>query len=99
MAYHVDITPHVLEYLTTVDGLTEEDRATVIDGITEELSQNADYFHALHPLSHESLCFRYAYPHPTPAAVYDFDFIVSAHHLAAGVVIVAYVEVTRHPTT
>lgn len=97
MEYHVEFVDPVLDYLATVEGLTEEDRTAIIAGITQELSQDADYFLALYPLVHESLYFRYDYPHPTKTTMYDFDFIVSAHHLEMGVVQVVYVEHTTQP--
>jgi hypothetical protein len=97
MAYHVEFVEEVLDYLAGVEGLTDEDRAAIVAGMTEELSQNADHFLALYPVAPEALAFRYNYPHPTQTTMYDFDFVVSAHHREMGVVIVAYVEVTTQP--
>ena len=94
MEYHVEFVELVLDYLASVEGLTDEDRAAIVAGVTQELSQTADHFLALYPLAHESLCFRYDYPHATQTAIYSFDFVVSAHHMEMGVVRVAYVEHT-----
>jgi hypothetical protein len=92
MAYHVAFVDAVLDYLAAVEGLTDADREAIVDGAIQELSERADHFLALYPLAHESLCFRYDYPHPTETAVYDFDFVVDARSLAMGVVCVVYVE-------
>jgi hypothetical protein len=87
----------VLDYPARVEGLTDDERAAVVEGVIEELARDADRFHALYPLAHESLCFRYDYPHSTEQAVYDFDFVVDAQHQAMGVVRVVYVECTVRP--
>ncbi|MGL4550008.1 MAG: hypothetical protein ACRC33_02375 [Gemmataceae bacterium] len=63
-------------------------------GVEEELSRDADKFHALRPLSPESYCFWYDYPHPVTGAVYTFDFVVSGHGMEQGVVVVAYFDLT-----
>jgi hypothetical protein len=97
VAYEVEFVEPVLEYLARVEGLTDEDRAAVVDGVIEELSRDADRFLALRPLDHEALCFRYDYPHPTRQTMYNFDFVVDARHMAMGVVRVAYVECTTEP--
>ncbi|HEY1381586.1 MAG TPA: hypothetical protein VGF55_32610 [Gemmataceae bacterium] len=97
MAYHVEFTDSVLNYLARVDGLTDVDRAAVVDGVIEELSRDADRFLALYPLAHESLCFRYDYPHLTAHTLFTFNFVVEASHLEMGVVRVAYVECTAEP--
>jgi hypothetical protein len=97
VASHVEFVEPVLEYLARVEGLTDEDRAAVVDGVIEELSRDADRFLALRPLAHESFCFRYDYPHPTPQTIYNFDFVVDARHMAMGVMRVAYVECTPQP--
>jgi len=65
--------------------------------VTEELARSADYFFAMYPVAPEALSFRYNYPHLTATTAYDFDFVVSAHHLEAGVVQVVYVEHTAQP--
>ena len=59
MGYHVEFVDPVRDYLGRVEGLTDDDRAAVVDGVIEELSKDADRFFALRPLAHESLCFRY----------------------------------------
>ena len=97
MAYDIEFVEPVLDYLAMVPGLTDEDRAMIVDGIIEELSRDADRFHALRPLAHESLCFRYDYPHPTRQILYNFDFIVDAWHIDMGVVRVIYVECATEP--
>ena len=38
MGYHVEFVEPVLDYLAQVDGLTDDDRLAIIDGIIEELS-------------------------------------------------------------
>jgi len=68
-----------------------------VDGVVEELGRDADRFLALRPLAHESLCFRYDYPHLTEQMLYNFDFVVDASPLAMGVVKVVYVECTTEP--
>jgi hypothetical protein len=97
MEYYVEFVSLVLDYLAGIEGLTDEDREAIVAAVTEELSHNADHFFALYPLTHEALCFRYNYPHPTATTLYDFDFVVSAHHLEMGIVRVVYVEHTTHP--
>jgi hypothetical protein len=96
--YEVELVDPVLDYIAQIEGLTDDDRAAIVDGVIEELSRDADRFHALRPLAHESLCFLYDYPHVSGTAVYDFDFVVDARHLEMGVVRVVYVECTRTPT-
>lgn len=97
MGYYVEFVEAVLDYLAGVEGLTDEDRAAVVDAVIEELSRDADRFHALRPLAHESLCFRYDYPHLTKQTLYNFDFVVDASHREMGVMRVAYVECTSEP--
>jgi hypothetical protein len=57
--YFVEFVDPVLAYLERIEGLTDSDRAAVIDGIVEELSRDADRFLSLRPLARESLCFLY----------------------------------------
>jgi hypothetical protein len=97
VGYHIELVDPVRDFLQQVEGLTDRDRAAIVDGIIEELSRDADRFHALYPLAHESLCFRYDYPHATDQTIYHFDFVVDARHLEMGVVRVVYVECTSIP--
>jgi hypothetical protein len=97
MGYYIEFVESVLEYLQGIDGLTDEQRAEILEAVTDELSRDADRFHSLYPLSHESLCFRYNYPHPTEKMIYDFDFIVSASHRAMSVMQVVYIECDTIP--
>ena len=97
MGYHVEFAEAVLDYIAAADGLTDADRAAVVDGVIDELSRDADLFLALRPLAHESLCFRYDYPYLTRRTLYTFDFVVDAGHLAVGVVRVVYVECGTEP--
>jgi hypothetical protein len=97
VAFFVEFVPSVLEYLGRVDGLTDVDRAAVVDEITEELARDADRFLALYPLAHESLCLLYDYARPCGNAVFSFDFVVDASALSMGVVGVVYVECTAQP--
>ena len=99
MSYHVEFVAPVLEYLARVEGMTDADRAAVVDVIIEELARDADRFLSLHPLAHESFCFRYDYPHLIGLTLYDFDFVVDASHIEMGVVRVAYVEQTTRSTS
>jgi len=92
VGYYVEFVGPVLDYLAQIEGLTNDDRTVIVEGISEELSRDADRFHALFPIAHESLCFRYDYPHPTAQAMYNFDLVVDAQHQAMGVVRVVYVE-------
>jgi hypothetical protein len=95
--YHVEFVEPVLDYLAQVERLTDDDRLAILDAVVDELSRDADRFHSLRPLAHESLCFLYDYPHVTGQTIYDFDFVVDARHLEMGVVRVAYVECTPRP--
>jgi len=97
VGYHVEFVEPVREYLGQVAGLTDADRAAIVDAVIDELSRDADRFLALYPLAHESYCFRYDYPYPTERTMYNFDFVVDASHQAMGVVRVAYVECTSQP--
>jgi hypothetical protein len=97
VAYDVELGTALRAYIAAVPGLTDADRAAVIDGVIEELSRNADYFLARYPLAHESLHFRYDYPHPTTHTLFNFDFVVDASARGAGVVRVVYVECTTEP--
>ena len=92
MSYYVEFAEPVRDYLAAVEGLTDHDRAAVVDAVIEELSRDADRFFALRPLTQESFCFRYDYPHVVGQTVYDFEFVVDASHVEMGVVRVAYVE-------
>lgn len=86
MREYVEFAEPVREYLARLEGLTDDDRAAVVDGVIEELSRDADRFLALRPLTLESLCFRYDYPLIVGQTVYDFVFVVEASHLEMGVV-------------
>jgi hypothetical protein len=97
VAYFVEFADPVRDYLAGIEGLLDADRATIIDEVIEELSRDAGRFLALYPLAHESFCFRYDYARVTRQAVFGFDFVVSAHQLAMGVVQVVYVEHTIQP--
>ncbi len=97
MAYHVEFVDIVLDYLAGVEGLTDDDRQAIVAGVTRRLSESADVYLVLYPLSHESLAFWYHYPHTTQTTLYEFGFVVSAHHLAVGIVSVAYAEHTTQP--
>lgn len=97
MSYSVEFVEPVLHYLANVDGLNDADRAAIIDGVIDELSHDADRFHALQPLAHESLCFRYDFLYPTMHALYRLDFVVDARYLEMGVVRVVYLESTTEP--
>ena len=97
MGYDVEFDDLVRVYLAQVEGMTDDDRAAVVDGVIEELSRDADRFLALRPLAHESLCFRYDYPHPTEHTMYNFDFVIDASHLEMGVARVVYVECIAKP--
>jgi hypothetical protein len=95
--YDIEFVTLVLDYLGRIEGLTDEDRAAIVDAVIEELSRDADHFFALYPLAHESYCFLYDYPHVTDQAIYDFDFVVDAAHREMGVMQVVYVECIRRP--
>jgi hypothetical protein len=95
--YHVELVEPVRGYLAQVEGLTDADRAAIVDAVSDELARDADRFLALYPLAHESYCFRYDYPYPTGATMFNFDFVVDASHQAMGVVRVVYVEHTSQP--
>jgi hypothetical protein len=97
MPYDVELGVGLRAYIAAVPGLTDADRAAVIDGVIEELAHNADHFLELRPLAHESLHFRYDYPHPTTHTLFNFDFVVDASHRGVGVVSVVFVECTTEP--
>jgi hypothetical protein len=92
VGYDVEFVELVLDYLAAVPGLTDQDRVAIVDGVVEELSRDADHFHALRPLAHDSMYFLYDYPHPTRQTLFNFDFVVDASHGNVGVVRVVYVE-------
>lgn len=71
VGYFVEFVDEVLDYLGKIEGLTDEDRATIVDGVIEELARDADRFLALFPLAHESLCFRYDYAHVVYPTVFN----------------------------
>ena len=97
MGYAVEFLETIREYLANVAGLTDDDRASIIDGVIEELSRDADEFLAKYPLGHESLHFHYDYVHPTYQTLFAFDFIVDASYREMGVMRVVYVECTPEP--
>lgn len=97
MGYAVAFTDLVSDYIAAFPELTDDDRAAVVSGVRDELSRDADVFLASRPLAHESLHFRYDYPHPTRHTLFTFDFIVDASHRAVGVVRVVYVECATEP--
>jgi hypothetical protein len=94
VAYDVEFVELVLDYLERVEGLTDDDRAAILAGAAEELGRDADRFHALYPLAHESHCFRYDYPHPVGKTIYDCNFVVDASNREMGVMRVVYIECT-----
>lgn len=97
MPYFVEIVPAVRDYLAAVDELSDDVRATVIDGIITELGESADYFLTTYPLGPESLHFRYDYAHPDGQTLFVFDFVVDGQHMPTGVVCVVYVEYSSQP--
>jgi hypothetical protein len=97
MSYFVVTAPEVADYLAAVEGLSDADCEAIIDGYTEELGRDADHFLATRPIGHESLHFRYDYPHLTTNTLYVFDFIVDGSEMPSGVVRVVYVEHTTEP--
>lgn len=97
MGYAVEFLQPIRDYIANIAGLTDGDRATIIDGVIAELSENADYFLNKYPLSHESLRFRYDYFHPTYETLFNFEFIVDASAREMGVMRVVYVECTTEP--
>jgi hypothetical protein len=92
MPYYVETAPAVLDYLATVEGLSDEDRSLIVDAYIAELGRDADRFLALYPLGPESLHFRYDYPHPASGNLYDFDFVADGTAMEVGVIRVVYVE-------
>jgi hypothetical protein len=80
-----------------VAGLTDDQRAIILNGVIDELANDADRFLALYPLAHESLCFKYDYAYQTEETDYTFDLVVDARHFEMGVVRVVYVECTLKP--
>jgi hypothetical protein len=92
MSYYVETAPAVLNYIASIPGLTDEGRASVVEGYTSELGRDADRFLDLYPLGHESLHFRYEFPHLEVGTLHTFDFIVDGSGMEMGVVRVVYVE-------
>jgi hypothetical protein len=97
MGYEIEFIQPIREYIANVAGLSDDERALIVDGVIEELSQNADYFFDKYPLGHESLSFRYDYFHPTRETLFNFEFIVDASAREMGVMRVVYVECTTEP--
>jgi hypothetical protein len=97
VAYFVEFVEPVLHYLDHVDGLTDQARKAIVDGVIQELGKDADRFLALYPLTHESLCFWYDYPYPHEGQVYDFNFVVDGSHMPMGVVRIVYIECSTLP--
>ena len=96
MAYDVEILPAVVDYISAL-ALPLSARESILLGVTDELSQRADDFLEQHPLSHESLHFRYDYIHPTYETMFAFEFVVDASHREMGVIVVEFVECTTSP--
>ena len=97
MGYDVEFKEAIRDYIANLDGLTDADRVSIIDGVIEELSQRADEFLDQHPLGHESLHFRYDYAHPTFETMFAFEFVVDASHREMGVIVVEFVECKTSP--
>jgi hypothetical protein len=94
VGYFVEFVDPVRQYLGRIDGLTDEDRTKILEEMIEELGEDADRFHALRPLKHESLYFHYDYAYVGQSLIYSFDFVVNASHREMGVMQVVYVEHT-----
>jgi hypothetical protein len=94
MAYYVETAPAVLAYLQALEGLSDESRATIVDGYIDELGKDAEKFLALSPLGPESLHFRYDYLLLQGPVLHELNFVVDGTHMEAGVVRVIYVEHT-----
>lgn len=77
MALDIEFAERVLLDLELIEGLTDEDRASIVAAVTEESSRDPYYFLARYPVIPEEYAFWYDYPHPTLTALYDFDFVVS----------------------
>jgi hypothetical protein len=85
VGYEVELPQSVREYLASVAGLIDEDRAAIVDGVIAELSERADDFLEKYPLSRELLSFRYDYFHPTSETLFNFEFVVDASAREMGV--------------
>jgi hypothetical protein len=94
--YYVQFAPAVRDYLASVEGLSDDARAQIVDAVIDELGRDADKFLALYPLGPDSLHFRYDYPHPDGATLFVFDFVVDGSRMEVGVVTVVYAECTAH---
>jgi hypothetical protein len=97
MPYYVETAPLVLDYIASIEGLSDPGRAAVVDGYIDELGRDADKFLALYPLGPESLHFRYDYPLAEGGRLYNFEFIVDGTPMEVGVVRVVYVEHNTQP--
>jgi hypothetical protein len=97
MPYFIQFDQPVADYLDAVEGISPEGRLAVVEGMIDELGRDADRFLALHPLSHESLHFRYDYAHPDGQTLFVFDVIVDGQHMPSGVVCVVYGEHSTQP--
>ena len=75
MSYYVETAPSVLAYLESIEGLSDEGRAAIVDGYIAD-GEDADKFFALSPLGPESLHFRYDYPHPEGPLLYSLRLII-----------------------
>ena len=97
MSYFVRIDPRVEGYIAAVEGLSDEARGVLLDGITDELGRYADLYLARDPLAHESLHFRYEYVQPGDRSLFIFRFTLDGTHMPVGVVTVVFAECEIYP--
>jgi hypothetical protein len=98
LAYEVNVSPAVIEYLNACDRLTETDRMRIIEGIFDELGTDANQFLARNP--HPYLPNRYWYDFGLMTEELEYRYFVfacSAEGHIYGVTEVLYVEEREEP--
>lgn len=92
MAYIVNTASDVEAYLHNLDGLSQQGKASVIEGYLQDLAERADHFLRRYPLAHESYTFQYEFSLLDGDSLFSFRFIVDGKDMSFGIVHVLYVD-------
>ena len=97
MAYLIQTTQSVEDYIDAIAALSESGKQALIAGYVNDLAEHADQFLARYALEHESFLFEYDYALVDGGIIYSFRFIVDGTNMPVGVLQVIYVDYETIP--